>query len=261
MQQGSEYPASVLTEELNGVLVITLNRPEVRNAANAAVAQAVARSIDDFACREDLRVAILTGAGNTFCAGMDLKAFGDDGQLPVVGSRGFLGITNHVLDKPLIAAVEGYALAGGMEAVLACDIVVASREARFGLSEVKRGLVAGAGGLYKLPRKIPINVAMEMALTGEPIGADHAAQLGLVNRLTDPGDALTEARKIASMIVANAPLAVLAGKRIVLAQQDWQQAEALERQREITGDIESSADANEGAAAFVQKRKPQWVGR
>ena len=252
--------APVHLDERDGVLVITMNRPEARNAVNAALAHAVADALDQLESRDDLRVGILTGAGGTFCAGMDLKAF-LRGESPRVASRGFLGLIEHTLVKPLIAAVEGYALAGGLEAALACDLVVAARDARFGISEVKRGLAATGGGLYRLPRKIPINIAMEMALTGEPIDGERAAALGLVNRLTAPGDALDEARRLAATIVANAPLSVAASKRVVIAQQDWQLDEMVSRQDEIAGHLLRSEDAREGAAAFAEKRPPRWRGR
>ena len=243
----------VLLEERDGVLTITLNRPEVRNAANAALTRAVSLALDGLESSPDLRVAILTGAGGSFCAGMDLKAFGD-GEFLAAGDHNFIGITHRALAKPVIAAVEGHAVAGGLEAVLACDLVVAARDARFGISEVKRGLAAGAGGLYRLPRKIPINIAMEMALTGEPIDAVRAAQLGLVNHVTEPGDALKLARGIAAMIAANAPLAVRASKHMVVAQQDLTLAQAEQAQRKISEAMMASEDAREGAAAFVEKR-------
>ena len=257
---GDSVQQPVLLEEFEGVLVITLNRPEVRNAANAALSRAVSRALDGFESDANLHVAILTGAGRSFCAGMDLKAFGD-GEFSATGDHNFIGITHRVLAKPVIAAVEGYAVAGGLEAVLACDLVVAARDARFGISEVRRGLAAGAGGLYRLPRKIPINIAMEMALTGEPIDAVRAAQLGLVNHVTEPGDALKLARSIAAMIAANAPLAVRASKHMVVAQQDLTLAQAEQAQRKISESMMASDDAREGAAAFVEKRSARWRGR
>ncbi len=252
--------ASVLVEASEGVLVITLNRPEVRNAVDAATAKAAAAAFRRLDAEPGLRVAILTGAGGNFCSGMDLRAF-VRGESPRVEPRGFIGLNEHVYTKPIIAAVEGYALAGGLEATLACDLVVASRSARFGISEVKRGLAATGGGLYRLPRKVPMNVAMEMALTGEPIDGERAAVLGLVNRLTEPGEALAEARRLAAQIAANGPLAVAASKAVVLQQQDWLLGEIVERQREVAGHVIESEDAKEGARAFYEKRKPQWQGR
>lgn len=251
--------ASVVTEEADGVLVITLNRPEVRNSVDAATAQAAAAAFERLDAQPHLRVAILTGAGGNFCSGMDLKAF-VRGESPRVEPRGFIGLNEHTFAKPIIAAVEGYALAGGLEAALACDQVVASRSARFGIPEVKRGLAATSGGLYRLPRKIPMNVAMEMALTGEPITGERAAQLGLVNRITEPGEALAEAGRLAAQIAANGPLAVAASKAVVLRQQDWLLSEIVERQREVAGHVIKSDDAKEGARAFYEKRKPQWRG-
>lgn len=252
--------STVLTEEVDGVLVITLNRPEVRNAIDAATAHAAAAAFARLDSQAHLRVAILTGAGGNFCSGMDLKAF-VRGESPRVEPRGFIGLNEHTYTKPIIAAVEGYALAGGLEATLACDLVVASRSARFGISEVKRGLAATGGGLYRLPRKVPMNIAMEMALTGEPITGERAAQLGLVNRLTEPGDALEEARRLAAQIAANAPLSVAASKAVVLQQQDWLLREIVDRQRDVAGHVIKSEDAKEGARAFYEKRKPQWQGR
>lgn len=247
-------------DERDGVLIITLNRPKVRNAVNAAMANAVADALDQLEARDDLRLGILTGAGGTFCSGMDLKAF-LSGESPRVGSRGFLGLNEHTLVKPLIAAVEGHALAGGFEAVLACDMVVAARNAQFGISEVKRGLAAAGGGLYRLPRKIPINIAMEMALTGDAIDGECAAKLGLVNRLTEPGGALEEALRLAASIVANAPLSVAVSKQVINSQQDWHLEEMVGQQNKLAGHVLQSEDAREGAAAFIEKRPPRWMGR
>lgn len=251
--------APVHTEDADGILVITLNRPEVRNAVDAATARAASEALQRLDAEPNLRVAILTGAGGNFCAGMDLKAF-VRGESPRVEPRGFLGLNEHMYSKPIIAAVEGYALAGGLEAALACDLVVASRTAKFGISEVKRGLAATGGGLYRLPRKIPMNVAMEMALTGEPITGERASQIGLVNRLTEPDGALAEARRLALQIVANGPLAVVASKAVILRQQDWLLGEIVERQREVAGHVFRSEDAKEGARAFYEKRSPKWGG-
>jgi enoyl-CoA hydratase len=250
----------ILLDEHDGVLVITLNRPHARNAVDAAMARAAAAALDRLESRDDLRVGIITGAGGTFCAGMDLKGF-LRGESVRVGDRGFMGLCQHTLAKPLIAAVEGHALAGGLETVLACDLVVSARDARFGISEVRRGLAATSGGLYRLPRKVPLNLAMEMALTGEAIDAVRAAAIGLVNRLTDKGEALAQARVMAATIAANAPLAVAASKRVIVAQQDWLLDEIVARQDEITGHLRGSEDAREGAAAFAEKRPARWRGR
>lgn len=250
----------VAAEASGGVLVVTIDRPEARNAVNLAVAEGIAAALDRLDEDDRLRAGILTGAGGTFCAGMDLKAF-VAGERPYVGDRGFAGITQRAARKPLIAAVEGWALAGGFEVALSCDLIVAARDARFGIPEVKRGLVAAAGALLRLPRRIPYHLAMELALTGEPIGAERAAGLGIVSRLTEPGGALAGAHELAALIARNGPLAVDATKRIVAAAADWTEREGWERQGEISGPVFGSEDAREGATAFAEKRDPVWRGR
>lgn len=247
----------VLVEHDNGLVIITINRPAQRNAVNRAVSYGVCEAVDELDARDDLRVGILTGAGGNFCSGMDLKAF-LRGEVTRVQGRGILGIALTPPRKPLIAAVEGYALAGGFEAVLACDLTVASRTAQFGIPEVKRGLAAAAGGLIRLPRIIPQRIAMELALTGDMLSAERAAQLGLVNILTEPGQALAEAKKLAAKIIANAPLSVAASKRVIMEQRDWSLADQFPRQKEITDSVLNSEDAREGAAAFAEKRAPYW---
>ncbi|NKY31948.1 crotonase/enoyl-CoA hydratase family protein [Nocardia speluncae] len=249
----------VLVDAQDGILVITLNRPAARNAVNLAVSEAVAAAMTELDSSPDLTVAVLTGAGGTFCAGMDLKAF-LRGESPVIPGRGFLGLVEAPPEKPLIAAVEGYALAGGCEAVLAADLVVASRTAKFGIPEVKRGLAAAAGGLMRLPRRIPPAVALELALTGELFDAERAFALGLVNRLADEGQALEAALDLARSIAANGPLAVRASKKVIRESADWSQDEMFEQQRAITGPVFASADAQEGARAFAEKRPPRWRG-
>ena len=251
--------SEVLVEYQNAIAIITINRPEARNAVNRAVSYAVCAAVDELDARDDLRVGILTGAGGTFCSGMDLKAF-LRGEVTRVEGRGILGIAQTPPRKPLIAAVEGYALAGGFEAVLACDLTVAARNAQFGLPEAKRGLAAAAGGLLRLPRLIPPRIAMELALTGDMLSAERAAHYGLVNILTEPGEALQEAKRLAARIIANAPLSVAASKRVIVEQRDWPLAEMFSRQQELTGGLLQSADAREGAAAFAEKRKPNWKG-
>jgi enoyl-CoA hydratase len=250
----------VRAEPDGDVLVVTIDRPEARNAVNLAVAEGIAAALDRLDEDPSLRAGILTGAGGTFCAGMDLKAF-VAGERPFVANRGFAGIVQRPPRKPLIAAVEGWALAGGFEVALACDLIVAARDAGFGIPEVKRGLVAAAGALLRLPRRIPYHLAMELALTGEPIGASRAAEVGIVSRLTEPGGALEGARELAAQIARNGPLAVDASKRIVAAAGDWAEAEAWERQGEIAGPVFTSDDAREGATAFAEKREPVWRGR
>jgi enoyl-CoA hydratase len=250
----------VLTERRGNVLVITLNRPQARNAVNAALAQGVAAALDDLDSDPSLAAGILTGAGGFFCAGMDLKAF-VAGERPHVEGRGFAGIVQGPPRTPLIAAIEGYAVAGGFEIALACDLIVAASDARLGIPEVKRSLVAAGGALLRLPRRMPYHVAMELALTGDPIDASRAAQLGVVNRITEPGAALDGAIELAEAIARNGPLALEATKRILAASLDWTEAEFWERQGEIAGPVFVSEDAREGATAFAEKREPRWTGR
>ncbi|MEU6720950.1 crotonase/enoyl-CoA hydratase family protein [Nonomuraea sp. NPDC046802] len=249
----------VLVEESGNVAVITINRPKARNAINGAVARGIAEALDTLDARPDISAFVLTGAGGTFCAGMDLKGF-LAGDFPVVEGRGFGGVTEAPPKKPLIAAVEGYALAGGFELALACDLVVASSEAAFGLPEPKRGLVAGAGGIMRLPRRIPYHVAMEIALTGDHYPASRLYELGLVNRVTQPGAALESALELAGKIAGNAPLALAATKRVIIESQDWSLEEMFAKQSAIVGPVFGSKDAMEGAAAFAEKRRPQWKG-
>jgi len=242
------------------VLVVVIDRPEARNAVDRAVAEGIAAAMDRLDADQAVRAGIITGAGGVFCSGMDLKAF-IAGELPYAGDRGFAGLAERPPRKPLIAAVEGYAMAGGLELALACDLVVAARDARLGLPEVKRSLVAAAGGLIHLARRIPYHVAMELALTGDPITAERAYALGLVSRLAAPGEALAVARELATAIARNGPLAVEASKRIVRGARDWDEAEAWRRQQEIAAPVYASEDAREGATAFAEKRPPVWRGR
>jgi enoyl-CoA hydratase len=251
---------AVLADAAGGVLTITLNRPEARNAVNLAVAEGVAAALDRLDSDDALRVGILTGAGRAFCAGMDLKAF-VTGERPWVEGRGFAGIVERPPRKPLIAAIEGFAVAGGFEVALACDLIVAARDARLGIPEVKRSLVAAGGALIHLPHRIPYHVAMELALTGDPIDAARGYELGVVNRLADPGQAVVVAGELAAAIAVNGPLALDASKRIVRAAVDWTEAEAWAKQGEIAGPVFGSEDAREGATAFAEKRPPEWKGR
>jgi enoyl-CoA hydratase len=254
----SESP--VLTERSDSVLLITLNRPEQRNAVNGALADGVAAAIDELDGDDALAAAVLTGAGKGFCSGMDLAAFAA-GERPWHPERGFAGIVQKPSRKPIVAAVERFAVAGGLEVALACDLIVASAGAQLGIPEVKRSLVAAGGALLRLPRRIPSGVAIEMALTGEPISAERGHELGLVNRIAEPGGTVDAALELARLIAANGPLAVAATKTIISEQWDWPEAEFWQRQGEISGPVFVSQDAREGALAFTEKREPVWTGR
>lgn len=254
----SEEPV-ILTERRQRVLIITINRPEARNAVNAAVAEGIADALDTLDADGELSLGIVTGAGSGFCAGMDLKAF-VTGKRPWAGDRGFAGIAQRSADKPLIAAIEGFAVAGGLEIALACDLIVAARGAKLGIPEVKRSLVAAGGGLLRLPQVLPRNIANEMALTGDPILAERGYELGMVNRLAEPGSALEVALELADAITPNGPLGLIGSKRILRESADWPVSEFFERQEAISGPIFASEDAREGATAFSEKRAPVWRG-
>jgi enoyl-CoA hydratase len=250
----------VLTERRDRVLLITLNRPEVRNAVNLALAEGLAAALDTLDADGELSVGVLTGAGAGFSAGMDLKAF-VTGERPWVGDRGFAGIVQRAARKPLVAAVEGFAVAGGLEIALACDLIVAARDAKLGIPEVKRSLVAAAGALMRLPRRVPYGIAMELALTGDTISAERGYELGLVNRLTEPGETVAAALELATTIARNGPLALDATKATLQQQFDWSEQEFWQRQGELAGPVFASQDAREGAIAFSEKRDPAWQGR
>ncbi len=255
-----ENDSAVLKERRGNVLLITINRPQVRNAVNAAVAAGVAGAMEELDGDDSLSVGVLTGAGGFFCAGMDLGAF-VKGEAPWFGDRGFAGIAQRAASKPLIAAIEAFAVAGGMEIALACDLIVAARGAKLGIPEVKRSLVAAGGALLRLPRRMPYHVAMELALTGDPLPAERFHELGVVNRLSEPGEAVEVALELAATLVRNGPLALIASKRILQEQFDWSSEEMWERQGEIGAPVMTSEDAREGATAFKEKRDPVWRGR
>jgi enoyl-CoA hydratase len=253
--------AVVESEKRDRVAIVTLNRPEARNAVNRELAEAMEAILDDLEADNAITVVIVTGAGSTFCAGADLKqvAKGRGGDL-TTKRGGFGGIVTRNYPKPIIAAVNGPALAGGFEIVLSCDLVVAADHAQFGLPEVKRGLFAAAGGLIRLPKRVPLALATEIAITGDPIGADRALQLGLVNRMVPGDQVVDEALALAGRISANGPLAVRNTLKMVHEALDLTEAEAWPRNYELAIEVFSSPDSIEGATAFAEKREPKWTG-
>jgi enoyl-CoA hydratase len=250
----------LLTERSDRVLLITLNRPDARNAVNLAMAEAMAAALDELDSDDELSVGVIAGEGKGFSSGMDLKAFAS-GERPWAGERGFAGIVQKPAEKPLIAAIEGFAVAGGLEIALACDLIVAAKGAKLGIPEARRGLVAAGGALRQLPRRLPGAIAMELALTGETITAERAAELGLVNRLADSGKALNGALALAEEVAANAPLALRASKTVLRRQWSWDDETFWARQGELVAPVFASEDAIEGATAFGEKRAPNWRGR
>lgn len=258
MSEEANTEEVVLVEQRDRILIITINRPKAKNAVNAAVSRGLADAMDRLDNEDGLSVGILTGAGGSFCAGMDLKAFAR-GENVIVEGRG-MGFTERPPAKPLIAAVEGFALAGGTELALATDLIVASKDSAFGIPETKRGLVAGGGGLLRLPQRIPYAIAMELALTGDNLPAERAHELGLVSVLAEPGGALDAAIALAEKITANGPLAVAATKKIIVESRGWSPEEMWRKQTEILAPVFMSKDAREGAVAFAEKRPPKWTG-
>jgi enoyl-CoA hydratase len=259
-EQAAVAADAVLTERRGNVLLITINRPEVRNAVNGAVAEGIAGALDELDADDGLSVGVLTGAGGFFCAGMDLGAF-VKGESPWFGDRGFAGIAQRASRKPLIAAIEGFAVAGGMEIALACDLIVAAKGAKMGIPEAKRSLVAAGGALLRLPQRMPYHVVMELALTGDLLPADRFHEYGVVNRIAEPGSAVDVALELAERVVKSGPLAVIASKRILQEQYDWSSEEMWEKQGAISGPVFASEDSKEGAGAFKEKREPVWRGR
>ena len=256
------YGVAMIDFEVHGhVAVLRINRPDARNAVNAAVAQGMEAAIDRLEDDPDLWIGVIAGAGPVFCAGADLKevAAGNGGALGTERG-GFAGIVARERTKPLIAAVDGPALAGGTEIVLSCDLVVASTESRFGVPEVKRSLVAAAGGLFRLPRKLPPNVAMEAVLTGDPISAQRAYDFGMVNELCEPGTAEATALVLAARIEAKAPLAVRESRKVVLAAALADDATGFALSNKAMGALMKTNDFAEGPKAFIEKRSPEWTG-
>jgi enoyl-CoA hydratase len=250
----------VRTEKIGSSLLITIDRPQARNAVNAAVANGLAAAVDQLESDPDLRVGVLTGAEGTFSAGMDLKA-ALTGESPEIPGRGFGGLTEAETTKPLIAAVEGWAMGGGFELALGCDLIVAAEDAKFGLPEIKRGLIAAGGGVIRLPKRIPHHLAMEFLLTGEPVSGTRAGELGLVNRVVPAGDAAAVALQLAEQLAANAPLALAAVKAVVRAADGVPDAEAFTAQRKEMAKLMGSEDVREGMTAFAERRTPVWQGK
>lgn len=258
MSTGEASEPELLVETRGRTLVMTLNRPQARNAINYSLSTQIQAAIEQLDSRDDLSVGVLTGNGPAFSAGMDLKAFAA-GERPVVEGAGFAGLVQRRPDKPLIAAVDGFALAGGFEIVLSCDLVVASQRSLFGVPEVRRGLCAGGGGLFRLRERLPYNVALELLLTGDTLTAAEAHTYGLVNRLTEDGEALTSALELAAKLEQNAPLAMAASKRVFMESSAWTDAESFTRQEAYISAVRDSNDAREGAIAFAEKRDPVWT--
>jgi enoyl-CoA hydratase len=250
---------AVLTERRGSILAVTINRPEIRNAFDYATATAMHEAMDTLDETAELFAGVITGAGGNFCAGADLKAAARGERAAT--DRGGFGIFKRPSRKPLIAAVEGFAVGGGLELCLACDLIVASKAAKMGLPEVRHNVVALGGGLFRLPSRIPYHIAMEIILSGELRGADFFHHLGLINRLVEPGTAFDEAIRLAEALLVNGPTALAASKEIAFASSNWTDEEAWSAQWPIAERALNSEDRAEGLAAFAQKRKPVWKGR
>jgi enoyl-CoA hydratase/carnithine racemase len=245
-------------EVADNVGILAINRPAVRNAIDLPTANEIADALDDFEARSDVRAIVLTGRNGIFSAGMDLKALTATNQRPITASRGAFGVVENPPAKPMLAAVEGAALGGGLEIAMSADVIIVAENARLGLPEVGRGLVATAGGVLRLPKRIPRAVALEMIMTGLPIAAGRAFQIGLVNQVVPDGAALDRAVEVAQIIAANAPMAVRAAKAVALGSVQWRDDEGFALQRRSPDPVRVSSDAAEGARAFVEKRRPVW---
>ena len=252
---GGNGESAVLTERRGRVMVITLNRPEAMNAINGALSEGLRSAVQELDSDSGLTAGVVTGAGKGFCSGMDLKAFsrGED-----IGPM--LEFVQNGAAKPLVGAIEGFALAGGLALALSCDLLVAARGAKLGIPEVGVGLFAAGAGLFRLPGRVGYGTAMEMAITGDPITAEEAADHGLVSRLTEPGEALSAALVLAERIARNAPLAVAASKQLIRATQGATEEELWKIQRPHMATVWKSGDAKEGPRAFAEKRPPEWTG-
>jgi enoyl-CoA hydratase/carnithine racemase len=243
------------------VAVITIDRPDARNAVNGEVAEGIESALDQIEEDDSIWVSILTGTPPVFCAGADLKEINAGRARELQTKRGgFAGIVRRERKKPVIAAIDGPALAGGTEIALSCDLIVASTSATFGIPEVKRGIVAGGGGLFRLGRRIPFTVAMEWALTGDGYPAERAAELGLINGLCAPSEALGEAQKLAGRITANGPLAVQLSRQVMLETTYKSEDEGWSASRDAVRQVFESDDLKEGIQAFIEKRPPRWTG-
>ncbi len=251
--------ALVERERRGPVEILRLNRPEARNAISPEVSVAMAEALDAAETDAEVRAVVVTGTGDVFCAGADLKvvAQGRGGEI-AAAKGGFAGLTNRDFPKPLIAAVQGPALAGGFEIVLSCDLVVAADDARFGIPEVQRGLIAAAGGLLRLPKRVPLALALEFAMTGDPISAIRAFELGLVNRLVPRDRVLDEAVALAERIGEHSPIAVRLSRQLVKEAAELSESEGWQRNAKYAIEVFKSGDAIEGSSAFAERRKPNW---